>query len=76
VIVSIAEAKNRLPELIRAVEDGEDVIITRHGEPVAQIKPAPRDRRGARLGEMRGRIRFGKGWDDSLTDKDLLGKRS
>jgi prevent-host-death family protein len=28
--VSIAEAKNRLPELIRAVEDGEKIVITRH----------------------------------------------
>src|SRR5947209_8164587 len=26
--VSIAEAKNRLPELIRAMEDGEQVVIT------------------------------------------------
>ena len=37
--VSIADAKNRLPELIRAVEDGEKVVITRHGRPVAQIAP-------------------------------------
>lgn len=40
--VSIAEAKNRLPELIRAVENGEKVVITRHGKPVAQITPPPR----------------------------------
>jgi Antitoxin Phd_YefM, type II toxin-antitoxin system len=32
--VSIAEAKNRLPELIRAVENGQKVVITRHGKPV------------------------------------------
>ena len=32
--VSIVEAKNRLPELIRAVEAGEHVVITRHGKPV------------------------------------------
>jgi len=29
--VSTAEAKNRLPELIRFVEGGEVVVITRHG---------------------------------------------
>jgi prevent-host-death family protein len=29
--ISIAEAKNRLTELIRAVEDGQAVVITRHG---------------------------------------------
>ena len=32
--VSIA-AKNRLPELIRAMEEGENIIITRHGKAVA-----------------------------------------
>jgi prevent-host-death family protein len=61
--VSIAEAKNRLPEIIRAVEQGENVIITRHGKPVAQIGPPPAERRQVRLGRMKDRIRFLPGWD-------------
>ena len=64
--VSIAEAKNRLPELIRAVEGGEKVVITRHGRPVAQLTPAPSERRVVRLGGMKDRIRFGPGWDDPI----------
>ena len=48
--VSIAEAKNRLPEIIRAVERGEDVIITRHGKAVAQITRPPA---GAKAGAAR-----------------------
>ena len=52
--VSIADAKNRLPELIRAVEDGEKVVITRHGKPVAQIAPPPSERRQVRLGRHEG----------------------
>lgn len=35
--VSVAEAKNRLPELIKAVENGERVTICRHGKPVVDI---------------------------------------
>jgi prevent-host-death family protein len=35
--VSVAEAKNRLPTLIKAVEDGESVTIYRHGRPVVDI---------------------------------------
>ncbi len=31
------EAKTRLPELLRAVEQGEVVTITRRGEPIARI---------------------------------------
>jgi len=62
--VSIAAAKKRLPELIRAFEEGERVIITRHGKPVAQLAPPPFERRKqAMLGGMKGRIRFLPGWD-------------
>ena len=56
--VNITEAKNRLPELIRAVEGGEQAVITRHGKPVAQLTPAPPERRQARLGGMKDRIKL------------------
>jgi prevent-host-death family protein len=36
---SIAEAKNRLPQLVAAAERGEQVVITRRGKTVAEIKP-------------------------------------
>lgn len=35
--VAIFEAKNRLSELLTAVEQGEEITITRHGSPVARI---------------------------------------
>ena len=34
------EAKTRLPELLREVERGETVVITRRGRPVARLVPA------------------------------------
>lgn len=34
---SVADAKNKLPELIKAVEDGESVTICRRGVPVVDI---------------------------------------
>lgn len=61
--VSTAEAKNRFTELIRAVEAGERVVITRHGRPVAQIAPPPPEEHKVRLGGMKGRIKFKPGWD-------------
>ena len=73
--VSVAEAKNRLPELIRAMEDGEEIIITRHGRPVAQIAPAPSARRTIRWGALRDRIKLLPGWDDPMTEEELLGER-
>ena len=73
--VSTAEAKNRLPELIRAVQAGEQVIITRHGRPVAQLTQPPRQRREVRFDGMKDRIRLLPGWDDPIDpDKFLEGE--
>lgn len=41
--VSVADAKAKLSELLRRVEDGEEVTITRRGKPVA-VMGAPRKR--------------------------------
>lgn len=35
---SVAEAKNKLTQLIAAAERGEAVTITRHGRPVVEIR--------------------------------------
>ena len=36
---SVAEAKNQLPSLINKALRGEQVVITRHGKAVAEIRP-------------------------------------
>jgi prevent-host-death family protein len=64
--ISVAMAKDKLPELLRAVEEGEEIIITRHGKAVAQLTPAPSGRRRVQWGAMRDRIKFLPGWDDSI----------
>jgi prevent-host-death family protein len=38
--VDILEAKNRLSELIRSAQAGEEVVIAIRGEPVARLVPA------------------------------------
>ena len=38
--VNILEAKNRLSQLIKSVQAGEEVIIANRGEPVARLVPA------------------------------------
>jgi prevent-host-death family protein len=37
---SVAEAKNRLPSLIDKALSGEEVIITRRGKPLIELRPA------------------------------------
>jgi len=36
-MTSVSEARKILPELIRRVTEGEEVILSRHGEPVAVL---------------------------------------
>ncbi len=38
--VGVHEAKTHLSDLIRRVEAGQTVVITRRGEPVAELRPA------------------------------------
>jgi prevent-host-death family protein len=72
--ISIAEAKNQFSQLVRAVEQGEFVLITRNGKPVAQLAPPPPSHRAVRLGGMRGRIRLLPGWDEPVSlDRFLEG---
>lgn len=52
--VSVAEAKAHLSELIAAAEAGEDVVITRRGEPVATLSPLPRPKRKVDLDWLHG----------------------
>ena len=35
--MTIAQAKNQLSSLIHAAEQGEDVVLTRHGKPVVRL---------------------------------------
>ena len=46
--IRATEAKTRLAELLRAVEHGESVAITRHGKPVAHLVPADAQDRAQR----------------------------
>jgi prevent-host-death family protein len=72
--VSLAEAQSQFPELIRAVEAGEKVVITRQGKPIAQIAPMTQEPRKVRFDGMRERIELLPGWNDPLDpDRFLTG---
>lgn len=47
--MNILEAKNRLSQLIKSVQAGEEVVIANRGTPVARLVPVRvRDREGVR----------------------------
>ena len=78
--VSVADAKNKLPKLIKAVEDGETVTICRRGVPVVDVVRTKRGNGKKRaLGTLRGRIQIlDPNWWKPMTDEEvenLLGGR-
>jgi prevent-host-death family protein len=37
--ISVTEAKGQLTELVRRAEAGDEIILTRHGQPVVRLTP-------------------------------------
>lgn len=62
--ISIAEAKAKLPSLVKRAEAGEEIVLTRHGRPVARIIGGARDTKPSLLGAMRGRIEIAEDFDE------------
>ena len=40
--ISVTDAKGRLTDLVRRAEAGDEVVLTRHGQPAAKIVPIAR----------------------------------
>ena len=72
--MSAYEAKTHLPRLIRQVERGETVIITRHGKPVAKLVPVD-DQRRAEVAEAIERIKALRRRLPKIPLKELLEAR-
>jgi prevent-host-death family protein len=86
--VPIHQAKSQLSELIRAVEQGEEVVLTRHGKRVIRLikepeteQPSIEARRQAILAELealrgkvgRGQPGFAEFWDEHKRERDARG---
>ena len=67
--VTVHEAKTHLSRLLREVVEGEDVVITRSGRPVARLVPI--ERKSPMFGVDEGRFVVPDDFDEPL-DEDLL----
>ena len=64
--VSVHEAKTQLSHLLDLVQDGEEVLIHRHGKPVARLAAATATTQSP-FGAMRGEFELPEGWDRPFT---------
>ena len=75
--VGVLEAKNRFSELLEAAQRGEEVVITKRGEPVATLKPITRrlspeeaEALMRRVRERREAMEFTTTWEELKKDRD------
>ncbi len=70
--VSVADAKNKLPDLIKAVERGEPVTICRRGVPVVDlVRTKTSTGQKPRFGTLKGRIKINDpDWWKPMSDED------
>ncbi|MFT3801641.1 MAG: type II toxin-antitoxin system Phd/YefM family antitoxin [Burkholderiaceae bacterium] len=69
--INIYEAKTRLSQLVDRAIAGEDIIVSRHGKPVARITRLESEERKVRFGVLEGRIRIADDFDAPLPDEVL-----
>ena len=76
--VSVYAAKTQLSRLLDRASEGEEVVITRHGRPIAKLVTAGPGNKPRRLGILAGRLEVGRGFDRPLPARMLAafeGKR-
>lgn len=71
--VSVADAKNRLTKLIKAVEDGKKVTICRRGQAVVDlVRTSKGEGKKPKFGTLKGKIVFHDAdWWKPMTDDDV-----
>jgi prevent-host-death family protein len=68
---NIHEAKTQLSRIIERVERGEEVVISRAGNPVAKVVPlTPGVHRRGR-GMLRGRLHLAEDWDSAAVNESI-----
>jgi prevent-host-death family protein len=66
--VNIYAAKTQLSRLVDQVNASEEVVITRHGGPVARLVPAAEELPSRKLGTLRGKVWMADDFDAPLPD--------
>jgi len=73
--VSVAEAKSNLSQQLSPVKEGSDIRVTRPGKPVAIItRPPVAEGDAPKLGTLAGKVQFMPGWDEPISEQELLGE--
>ena len=75
IAVNMHEAKTRLSELVKAVEEGETVVLCRGGREVAEIRRRVSRARRSLAPDAQSRVEYAPGYrpDEPLSDDEFPG---
>jgi len=66
--VDINQAKKRLPELVEKTISGDEIIITKAGQPIAKLIGIPKRDKKRQFGTAKGLIKISDDFDKPLED--------
>jgi prevent-host-death family protein len=66
--INIHEAKTHLSRLLEGVIEGEEIIIAKHGKPIARLVPFKKKTHQRRAGHLKGKIKINDNFDAPLPD--------
>ena len=67
---SVHQAKTHFSKLLDLAEEGEEVLIIRHGVPIVRLVPEPKPKKPIILGTMRGRATWVEGWEQAMSGEE------
>ena len=68
-LVNVHHAKSQLSKLIAAAEEGEEVVIARHGVPAVRLVPVPKA--GFRFDTLKHLAARVPDFDDRMSEEEL-----
>jgi prevent-host-death family protein len=68
---NIHEAKTQLSRIVERVERGEEIVISRAGEPVAKVVPLVRRVNRTSGGSLKGILKLSDDWDSPETNDEI-----
>jgi prevent-host-death family protein len=72
-VFNVHDAKTNLSRLLERVAQGEEIIIAKSGRPVAKLVRVAAEPR--KPGRLKGRIRIGPGFDETLPEEVMAAFR-
>ena len=71
-VINVQDAKTHLSRLMEQVAAGEDIVLGKHGRPMARLTAYAPDKETRKLGGLENQIHISQGFDDESAEVNAL----